>query len=328
MVGLPSTVKDIVLSKYAILPITCVSLALLRMWFSGGWCHSKARLDGKVAIITGANSGIGKETARDFLRRGAKVIMACRDIAKCEAAASELKSCITGDGSVVVKKLDLASLASVRAFSEDILKTERKIHLLINNAGVMRCPKWKTEDGFEMQFGTNHLGHFLLTNLLLDKIKESAPARIVVVSSLAHEQGKINFQDINSDVEYDPATAYRQSKLANVLFTRELHRRLEGSNVSVFSLHPGVIITNLVRHMFEDKPWLKFVLAPISPIFFKTEEQGAQTSIYCAVQEGIENQSGSYFSDCAVKKEAPLARDDGCAKKLWELSEKLTGMTG
>lgn len=157
-----------------------------KFYFAGGVCHSKARLDGKTVIITGANTGIGKETALDLAKRGARVILACRDLNKSLQAADEIRK-KTGNGNVFVKLLDLASLESVRQFAKEINAQEDRIDILINNAGIMACPKWKTKDGFETQFGVNHLGHFLLTNLLLDKIKQTGKARIVNVSSLAHE---------------------------------------------------------------------------------------------------------------------------------------------
>eukprot|EP00105_Crassostrea_gigas_P030343 XP_011452614.1 PREDICTED: retinol dehydrogenase 13 [Crassostrea gigas] len=162
-----------------------VSFAAMRRYFAGGVCRSKARLDGKTVIITGANTGIGKETAIDLASRGAKVILACRDVMRAERAATDIMK-KSNNQNIVVKIVDLASLDSIRKFADNINKSEPKIDILINNAGIMMCPYWKTQDGFEMQFGVNHLGHFLLTNLLLDKIKSSAPARIINVSSRAH----------------------------------------------------------------------------------------------------------------------------------------------
>jgi len=159
---------------------------------------SEAKLDGKTVIITGANTGIGKETAKDLFKRGARVILASRDQSKANEAAEEIRKEVpTRSDDVVVKKLDLSSMNSIRAFATEILESESKIHILINNAGVMMCPHWKTEDGFEMQMGTNHLGHFLLTNLLLDRIKASAPARIITVSALIHSRGKIKLKISN-----------------------------------------------------------------------------------------------------------------------------------
>ena len=214
-------------------------------------CRSKARLAGKTVIITGANTGIGKETAIDMAKRQARVIMACRSVERGEKAAEEVRRA-SGSSNVVFQQLDLASLTSVRRFCERVLKEEPRIDILINNAGIMACPYWKTEDGFEMQFGVNHLGHFLLTNLLLDRLKEAPAARIVNVSSSGYKFAKcINFDDINinSEQSYNPWQAYCQSKLANILFTRSLAKRLEGTNVFTNCLHPGVIRTELGRHM-------------------------------------------------------------------------------
>ncbi|XP_061191784.1 retinol dehydrogenase 12-like [Saccostrea echinata] len=298
----------------------------LRRYCAGGVCRSKARLDGKTVIITGANTGIGKETAIDLASRGARVILACRDVLRAERAATEIIA-KTNNQNVAVRIVDLASLASIRKFADNINKTEPKVNILINNAGIMMCPYWKTEDGFEMQFGVNHLGHFLLTNLLLDKIKSSAPARIINVSSLAHTRTeKINFDDINSEKDYDSRFAYRQSKLANVLFTRELNRRLEGTNVTANSLHPGLVLTELIRYLPQTVPAYLRIFFPLILFFAKTPKQGAQTSIYCAVEESLENVTGKYFSDCAIKEEAKAAQDDEVAKKLWEISEKMVGL--
>ncbi|TRZ26233.1 hypothetical protein HGM15179_000845 [Zosterops borbonicus] len=204
-----------------------VAAPYIRRYVAGGRCQSAARLEGKVVIITGANTGIGKETARDLAQRGARVIIACRDIAKAEAAASEIRA-ETGNQQVIVKKLDLADTKSIREFAENFLAEEKKLHVLINNAGVMLCPYSKTADGFEMHLGVNHLGHFLLTFLLLECLKQSAPSRIVNVSSLAHHGGRIRFHDLQGEKSYNRGLAYCHSKLANVLFTRELARRLQG----------------------------------------------------------------------------------------------------
>uniref|UniRef100_A0A7N8Y8L9 Zgc:112332 n=1 Tax=Mastacembelus armatus TaxID=205130 RepID=A0A7N8Y8L9_9TELE len=184
-------------------------------------------LDGKTVIITGANTGIGKETARDLARRGARIVMACRDLERAEEAQADILE-DTGNENVVIRKLDLSDTQSIRAFAELINKEEKQVNILINNAGVMMCPYSKTADGFEMQLGVNHLGHFLLTYLLLDLIKHSSPARIVVVASVAHTWTGMRLNDINSDRNYDPIKAYGQSKLANVLFARSLARLLQG----------------------------------------------------------------------------------------------------
>ena len=208
-------------------------------------------------IITGANTGIGKETAIDIAQRGARVIIACRNADRAEAALQEIKR-RSGSTNVVYYNLDLASLESVRTFAQCILKEEAGLDILINNAGVMRCPYQKTAEGYEMQFGVNHLGHFLLTSLLLDRLKKAPAARIVVVSSLGYKRGNINFDDINSEKDYDPMVAYCQSKLANNLFTVALAKRLKDTHVTVNCLHPGIIWTELGRHFMKNIPvWRK-----------------------------------------------------------------------
>ncbi|XP_024859457.1 retinol dehydrogenase 14-like isoform X2 [Kryptolebias marmoratus] len=233
----------------------------------------------------------------------------------------------SGNDNVVVKKLDLASLTSVRQLAKDVLANEERLDVLINNAGVMSCPQWKTEDGFEMQFGVNHLGHFLLTNCLLDLLKKSTPSRIVNVSSLAHERGQIYFDDINQEKNYNPWKSYAQSKLANVLFTRELAHRLQGTGVTAYSLHPGVILTELGRHLLPTIPLWKRTMYKAFAFFIKNPTEGAQTTIYCAVEETLQNESGLYYSDCAHKTAAPQGLDDEAAKRLWDLSAAMVGLT-
>ncbi|XP_027711459.1 retinol dehydrogenase 14 isoform X2 [Vombatus ursinus] len=204
-------------------------------------------------------------------------------------------------------------------------REEPRLDVLINNAGVFQCPYMKTEDGFEMQFGVNHLGHFLLTNLLLDRLKDSAPSRIVVVSSKLYKYGEINFEDLNSELNYNKSFCYSQSKLANILFTRELARRLEGTNVTVNVLHPGIARTNLGRHI--NIPLLvKPLFNLVSWAFFKSPSEGAQTSIYLASSAEVEGVSGKYFGDCKEEDLLPKAMDDSVARKLWDISEVMVGM--
>jgi retinol dehydrogenase-13 len=221
-----------------------------RKWIAGGVCTSQARLDGKTVIITGANSGIGLETAVDIAKRNARVILACRSVERGEAALADVKK-RSGNNNVVFVQLDLGSLASVRAFAAKILEDEPRIDILINNAGVMMVPKRTlTSDGFEMQFGVNHLSHFLLTNLLLDRIKETPSARIVnLSSSVQGYAGKFEFDNLNSERSYGPVTAYCASKLANILFTRSLAKRLESTGVTTNAVDPGAIRTGLQQHL-------------------------------------------------------------------------------
>jgi len=301
-------------------------LFLLRMWLQGGKCRSSARLDGKTVVITGANTGIGKETALDLSRRGAKIVMLCRNVEKAEVAATEIRKATEGE--VVVHKMDLSSLASVREAAEQLGNSLEKIDILINNAGIMACPEMRTTEGFELQFGTNHLGHFLLTNLLMPLIKKAAPgARIVNVSSLAHEKGAMQWDDLNWEkTSYDSIAAYCQSKLANVLFTKELARKGDGSGVTVYALHPGVINTELGRHIKDTYGTLAEFAFKMAGPFIKTAVNGAQTSIYCAVDEGLADKSGKYYSDCKEKAVARQGDSMEDAKRLWDISEELTGL--
>ncbi|XP_077454632.1 retinol dehydrogenase 12 [Stigmatopora argus] len=303
-----------------------ICVAALRKWIAGGVCRSARRQDGKTVLVTGANTGIGKETCRELARRGARVVMACRDMSRAGRAAEEIRAS-TGNGNVVTRHLDLASLYSVRQFAKDFLDSEDRLDLLINNAGVMMCPKRLTEDGYETQFAVNHLSHFLLTNLLLPKLKSSAPSRVVTVASVAHRGGHIDFSDLFfASRPYGPLQSYRQSKLANVLFGRELARRLRGTDVSSFCVHPGVIRTELGRHVESRFPLCGALLRLPARLLMKTPRQGSQTSLYCAVTPGLEELSGCYFSDCAVKEAAPEGRDDRTARRLWTESARLVGI--
>lgn len=292
----------------------------LRELFSGQW-SSITRLDGKTVIITGANTGIGKETTRDLAKRGARIIMACRDLEKAERAHKEIME-DSGNQNIVIKKLNLSDTKSIREFAEVISNEERALHILINNAGIMMCPYSKTADGFEMQFGVNHLGHFLLTFLLIDLLKKSAPSRIINLSSMAHSWGTITLDDINSERNYHSRRAYGQSKLANILFTHSLAKKLKDTGVTAYAVHPGIVRTELKRHMNLGLLIMWKVVRP----FTKTPVQGAQTTIYCAVQPELETESGGYYSNCRPSRCTRAARDDEMAEKLWELSCKMLGI--
>ncbi|KAM3875394.1 dehydrogenase/reductase SDR family member 13a.3 [Diretmus argenteus] len=296
--------------------------------FRGGRCTSSVKLKGKTAIVTGSNTGIGKATALDLARRGARVILACRNKEKAEAAVFDIRR-ETGNNEVVFMQLDLGSLKSVHCFAETFLKTEPRLDLLINNAGLMGpgC----TEDGFGVAFGVNHLGHFLLTNLLLDRLQRCGPSRVVNVAALLHRFGTVDFALLASQKDlvsgqstWNQFKAYCNSKLCNVLFTRELANQLEGTSVTCYSLHPGVIYTELCRHM---SLWQRLLLMPVAKLFFLDPEAGSQTTLHCALQEGIEPFSGRYFSSCALREVGAKGRDDALARKLWEVSERLTGFS-
>nr|XP_002130502.1 retinol dehydrogenase 14-like [Ciona intestinalis] len=297
---------------------------------SRGWVNSDIKMMGKTVLITGANTGIGLESAIDFVKREARVILGCRNIEKAEEAKKRIVAETGGnEDKVILKQLDLASFASVRAFAKDVNENESRIDVLLNNAGIMMCPKGKTEDGFETQYGVNHLGHFLLTNLLLDLVKRSAPSRIVNVSSIAHRMfsTKIDWDDMNYDNNYSETGAYGRSKLMNILFTRELSRRLEGTNVTANSLHPGSVNTDLQRHVTGTWSLMGFFITPYMKLFGVTAKRGAQTNIYLSVAPELENVTGKYFTNCVQANESDQAKNDEDAKRLWEVSLKATGLS-
>ncbi|KAH8294534.1 hypothetical protein KR044_007734, partial [Drosophila immigrans] len=314
-----------------IVPIFLIALLvvlvlwLLRKFIQGPVYRKKNRIDGKVVIVTGCNTGIGKETVLELARRGAKIYMACRDPARCEAARIEIID-RTQNQQLFNRTLDLGSLESVRNFVARFKTEETRLDLLINNAGIMACPRSLTADGYEQQFGVNHLGHFLLTNLLLDHLKQAAPSRIVVVSSVAHLFGRIDRDDLMSERNYRKLLgAYTQSKLANVLFTRKLSALLEGSGVTVNCLHPGLVRTELNRH-FQAPRWFLALLSIVSLYFVKSVQAGAQTSLRLALDPALEGRSGDYYADSMRFPLVPWARDKKTANWLWRESERLVGL--
>ncbi|XP_066282242.1 retinol dehydrogenase 14-like [Branchiostoma lanceolatum] len=324
----------------AIAVVVSVVIYLTHLWSNKGpevgVCRCETRMDGKTVIVTGSNTGTGKEAARDLARRGARVILACRNARKAEKAAEDIRKS-SGNGNVEVRVLDLASLSSVRDFCTHILQTEPRLDVLVNNAGfspilrirskICYCPRMETTDGFELMFGVNHLGHFLLTSLLLDLLKKSAASR--VVSSGGHTlEPRIDFNDINFQHNFSPTRAYRRSKLANMLFVRELAKRLEGTGVAAFSMTPGYVATTTSRLTNQTLSVGMLFWGTVAALhrwmYGKTPLQGAQTTIHCSVADGL--QSGQYFSDCKPKDPAPQAMDDEAARKLWELSEKMVAL--
>jgi len=302
----------------------------------GVLAQSKADLKNKVAIVTGSSTGIGQETARVLAKGGARVILACRGQPKADKAAEEIRKSlkdVKDAGTVEYMELDLMDLDNVRTFAQNFLALNSPLHYLICNAGIMATPYRQTKQGFESQFGTNHLGHFLLTNLLLDKLKASAPSRVVVVSSALHKKKQIYWDGFLSDGKgYSPFGAYGQSKVANVLFAMELDRRLEEEakaagakhRVTVHSLHPGVIATDLTRDWKGGSAFMA-----LARPFFKSIPQGAATTLYCALAPDLETKGGKYYADCAETKPVPhpsLEPLDKSARRLWEASEKLVGL--
>ncbi|KAH8277836.1 hypothetical protein KR018_008508 [Drosophila ironensis] len=323
-----SCLCDCLLSPIVLWPaIIGVVAYYLRNYMQGGKFTKNTDETGKVFIVTGANTGIGKETVLEIAKRGGTVYMACRDMNRCEKARQEIVRA-SNNPNIFSRELDLSSFESIRKFAAGFKSEQDKLHVLINNAGVMHCPKSLTKDGFEMQLGVNHIGHFLLTHLLLDILKKTAPSRIVNVSSLAHTQGTINLDDLNSEKSYSRIAAYGQSKLANILFTRELSKRLEGTGVTANSLHPGAVDTELTRNWeFLKINILQYLIRPLLWTLFKTARNGAQTSIYAALDPDLKNVSGLYFSDCKPKDVAHAAKNDKTAKLLWIETEKLVGLS-
>ena len=278
-------------------------------------------MNDKVCIVTGSNSGIGRETARGLAQRGFHVVLACRDVGKAEAARKDI-SATTGQRAVEVMPLDLASHSSIRNFAASFAASHDRLDVLVNNAGVWMTSRGTTKDGLEMTFGVNHVGTALLTQELLPLLRRSAPARIVVLSSALHYRGVMGWDDLQFERrKYSTLAAYNQSKLANVLFTKALARRLAGSGVTVNAVHPGLVLTEL----FRDYPRLMVKL--MSP-FMKTPEQGAACSLHVATAPELDGVSGEYFENSRTRPSARAARDEAAQDRLWTLTEALTARRG
>ncbi|XP_049628264.1 dehydrogenase/reductase SDR family member 13 [Suncus etruscus] len=286
-------------------------------------CGGLASLRGRTAVVTGANSGIGKMTALELARRGARVVLACRSRERGEAAAFDLRR-ESGNNEVIFMALDLASLASVRSFATAFLSSEPRLDILIHNAGISSCGR--TREPFNLLLRVNHVSPFLLTHLLLPRLKTCTPSRVVVVSSAAHRRGRLDFKRLDRPVVgwQQELRAYADSKLANVLFVRELANQIEGTGITCYAAHPGPVNSDLfLRHV---PGWLRPLLCPLAWLVLRAPRGGAQTPLYCALQEGIEPLSGRYFANCHVEEVSPAARDDRAAHRLWEASKKLAGL--
>ncbi len=274
-------------------------------------------MTGKTVLITGASAGIGKATAVELGARGARLVLLCRDPDKAARAHAEVLARTPG-AQVDVLPLELGSLRSVRACAAQVLAAYPRIDVLINNAGVFPPTLQHTEDGFEKQIGVNHLGHFLLTNLLLEQLVASAPARVVHVSSMMHAGGKIDFASLRTPAKYNAFAAYRQSKLANILFSNELARRLAGRGVTSNALHPGGVATEIMRDA-------SFAMRALARLAFTTPEKGARTSVQLASSPDLERVTGAYFVSGKQARTDPLAQDEALARALWDESAKLVG---
>ncbi|MBL4754798.1 MAG: SDR family oxidoreductase [Flavobacteriales bacterium] len=279
-------------------------------------------MEGKVCLVTGSTAGIGKATATGLAKLGATVLTTGRKGSTLKTDRDEIVT-VTGNEAVHAFECDLSSMSDVQNLASSVKEQFPTIDVLINNAGSFQTKRVLTQDGFEMQFAVNHLAHFLLTNLLLPEIKAAPQGRIIHVSSGFHYRGKIHFNDLSLK-RYDGLVAYTQSKLANVLFSAELARRLKGTKVTSNSLHPGRIGTNMGdKHAHGFYGWIWNVIKP----FLNTPEKGALTSLYLASSPDIATVSGKYFAYCELKEPSSASKNEEIAKKLWKISEEMTDLT-
>lgn len=276
-------------------------------------------MSGKICMVTGANAGIGKVTAQKLAEQGATVVMVCRNQQKGEAALKEIQE-RSGNANIELRVADLSSQTEIRKLAEDFKAKYDRLDVLVNNAGVYLPKRALTVDGIETTFAVNHLAYFLLTNLLLEVLKQSAPSRIISVSSEAHKYGRIDFDNLQGEREYKGIPAYSNSKLANVLFTRELAQRLEGTKVTANSLHPGAVATGIFRNTPKPIEWL-------IKMFTMNPEKGAETSVHLATSGEVEGISGKYFEKKLEKYPSRIAQDGALARKLWQVSEQMTGLS-
>lgn len=273
-------------------------------------------------MVTGANGGIGKATALGLANIGATVFMVCRSRERGEAALAEIKEQSSNEH-IFLLVADLASQAEIRQLAEDFKRQHSRLHVLVNNAGIVPRKRQLTVDGFETQFAVNHLAPFLLTNLLLDVLKSSAPARIVTVASNMHRGATMDFDDLQSERSYGPVRVYCRTKLANVLFTNELARRLQGTGVSANCLHPGVVATNLLA----DAMGMPRALKSTTRLIGSSPDKGARTSIYLAASPEVEGISGKYFVGQKAVESSKVSYDEKVASRLWRVSAELTGIS-
>jgi len=286
------------------------------------YCKSRKCLVGKTAIITGCNTGIGYETALDFAKRGCRVIMACRNQEKAEEARDKLVKA-TGNKNIIVKIIDLGSLESVRQFAKDVIGNEPRLDILVNNAGALFLPNEITSDGLQLEMATNYFSSFLLTILLLDLLKKTAPSRIInVSSSLAKAAGSLNLEKLN---EYNGTfKLYAKSKLCQIYFTQELAKRLQGTNVTAYSVHPGAVNTEYARY---SKTLTSQIMTFFSKRIYMSPEKGAQTSIFVSIEDGLEDFNGQLFADCKPSGPYYNAQKAEIQTKLWEISEQMVGLS-
>jgi NAD(P)-dependent dehydrogenase (short-subunit alcohol dehydrogenase family) len=277
---------------------------------------------GKTCMITGATSGLGRASALELGRLGAQLVLICRNRERGEELVGELQG--AGNSVVDLMVADLESQAQIRKLAADFLATGRPLHVLMNNAGVFNMKRALTSDGLEEVFAVNHLAYFMLTLLLLERIKESAPARIINISSDLHQRATIKFDDLGGERSYGGMSSYGQSKLGNVLFTYELARRLAGSGVTVNCVHPGAVATNLANHNggVVGAAW------KVLSAFTKSPDVGARTQVYLASSPELEGVTGRYFIDSKEARSSAESHDTAVARRLWDISAQMTGLPG
>jgi NAD(P)-dependent dehydrogenase (short-subunit alcohol dehydrogenase family) len=278
-------------------------------------------MNGRICIVTGATHGIGRATARALAASGATVLVHGRDLARARAVAEDI-SRDTGNPEVRFVQADFAQLAQVRRLAQELQSLLPRLDVLINNAAVMAAARARSAEGYDLTFAVNHLAPFLLTNLLLDKLKASVPARVIVVASEAHRRATLDFGDLMNAGASGWWTAYERSKLANVLFARELARRLAGTGVTVNALHPGVVRSQL----FRGSPLLRVLLWSVGRLFMLSPQQGARGSVYLATASELERESGGYYRGCRRVAPSAAAQSEACAARLWQESARLTGL--
>jgi len=278
-------------------------------------------MTGKTVLVTGASQGIGRASAVALAKMGARVLIVCRDKTRGDKALADIRS-QSGSSQVELLLGDFASLADIRRLAAEINAKEKRLDVLLNNAGAVNIHRTLTVDGYEATFAVNHLGYFLFTHLLLDLLKRSAPSRIVNVASSAHQRGRIDFDDLMREKAYSGFDAYGQSKLANILFTFELAEKLQGTGVTCNCVHPGVVATGFGQNQ---SSWLKYAIKNARP-FFLSEESGAKTQVWLASSPEVEGVTGKYFARCREARTSRRALDVDVRKRLWQESLKLCGL--
>ncbi|GJQ66056.1 hypothetical protein Trydic_g4142 [Trypoxylus dichotomus] len=309
-----------------IISIVITIISSIRIYMGGPQCPSKNRMDGKIVLITGGSSGLGFETAKELAKRGATIILTCRDYQKGQKAIDKIRR-YAKDPKIDLKLLDVSEMGNIRRFVMLIKKYYNKIDVLINNAGIIFQPRMKTSEGFELTLATNYLGSFLLTHLLLPLLRQAPNSRVINLTCLSHMAGRINIRDLNMDRRYSETEAFAQSKLALVMFTRHLASLLKnrGSTTTVYAVNPGIVRNT--NHL-KSSPFAKSLMARISTfpwiwLFLKTPHQGSQTIIYTVVEPTLSSISGAYLSDCDITEPSEYAKNEATSKQLYEATCKM-----